>query len=80
MWLPVPQTAGHDLLGEMSLAELKERLAILKEAEQHEQQWRRERILEEKQNKEQLLLEQLDAIEVHRKVLAQAAASRSGQN
>ncbi|KAM3871377.1 cilia- and flagella-associated protein 99 [Diretmus argenteus] len=73
------ETAGHDLLGEMSMAELKERLAILKEAEQCEQQRRREHILEEKQTKEQFLLEQLDAIKIHRKVLAQAAASRSGK-
>ncbi|KAM4625089.1 cilia- and flagella-associated protein 99 [Polymixia lowei] len=70
------ETAGHDLLGEMSLAELKERLAILKEAEQREQEERRGRILEEKHNKEQLLLEQLDAIDLHRKALAQAASRR----
>ncbi|XP_071767100.2 cilia- and flagella-associated protein 99 [Centroberyx gerrardi] len=75
-FLDETETAGHDLLGEMPLAELKERLAVLKEAEQSEQQERRDRILEEKQNKEQLLLEQLDAIDLHRRTLAQAAASR----
>uniref|UniRef100_A0A3B4WYC9 Cilia and flagella associated protein 99 n=1 Tax=Seriola lalandi dorsalis TaxID=1841481 RepID=A0A3B4WYC9_SERLL len=31
------ETAGHELLGEMSLAELKERLALLKEVQQTEQ-------------------------------------------
>ncbi|XP_029900828.1 cilia- and flagella-associated protein 99 [Myripristis murdjan] len=70
------ETGGHDLLGEMSLAELKERLAILKEAKQREQEERREWILEEKQSKQQLLLQQLDTIDIHRKALAQAAASR----
>ncbi|XP_070835645.1 cilia- and flagella-associated protein 99 isoform X2 [Chaetodon trifascialis] len=69
-------TAGHELMGEMSLAELRERLALLKEAQQTEQQEKRERILEEKQNKKQLLLEQLDTIDLHRRALAQAAAIR----
>ncbi|XP_076605094.1 cilia- and flagella-associated protein 99 isoform X2 [Chaetodon auriga] len=69
-------TAGHELMGEMSLAELRERLALLKEAQQIEQQEKRERILEEKQNKKQLLLEQLDTIDLHRRALAQAAAIR----
>ncbi|KAG8013378.1 Cilia-and flagella-associated protein 99 [Nibea albiflora] len=70
------ETAGHELLGEMSLAELKERLALLREAQQTEQQEKREHILEEKQYKKQLLLEQLDTIDLHRRVLAQAAAIR----
>ncbi|XP_044023302.1 cilia- and flagella-associated protein 99 isoform X2 [Siniperca chuatsi] len=73
------ETAGHKLLGEMSLAELKERLALLKEAQQTEQQEKREHILEEKQNKKQLLLEQLDTIDLHRRALAQAAAIRKGE-
>ncbi|KAK1894381.1 Cilia- and flagella-associated protein 99 [Dissostichus eleginoides] len=70
------ETAGHELLGEMSLVELKERLALLGDAQQTEQQEKREHILEEKQNKKQLLLEQLDTIELHRRALAQAAAIR----
>ncbi|XP_026211638.1 cilia- and flagella-associated protein 99 [Anabas testudineus] len=70
------ETAGHELLGEMSLAELKERLALLKEAQQTEQQEKREHILEVKQNKKQLLLEQLEVIDLHRRALAQAAAIR----
>lgn len=72
------QTAGHELLGEMSLAELKERLALLKEAQQTEQQEKQEKILEVRQNKKQLLLEQMDTIDLHRRALAQAAAIRSG--
>ncbi|XP_068436650.1 cilia- and flagella-associated protein 99 [Clinocottus analis] len=70
------ESAGHELLGEMSLMELKERLAFLREAQQTEQHEKREHILEEKHNKKQLLLEQLDAINLHTRVLAQAAAIR----
>lgn len=62
----------------MSLAELKERLALLKEVQQTEQQEKREHILEVRQNKKQLLLEQMDTIDLHRRALAQAAAIRSG--
>lgn len=61
----------------MSLAELKERLALLKEAQHLEQQDRREQILEDKQSKKQLLQEQLEAIELHRTALARASAIRS---
>lgn len=60
----------------MSLAELRERLSVLKDAEQREQEDRRERILLEKQNKEQLLLEHLDTIALHRTALGQAAERR----
>ncbi|KAL6105647.1 cfap99 [Pungitius sinensis] len=70
------ESAGHELLGEMSLVELKERLALLKEAQQAEQHEKRELILEEKENKKRLLLEKLDNINVHTRALAQAAASR----
>ncbi|XP_047466160.1 cilia- and flagella-associated protein 99 [Mugil cephalus] len=70
------EAAGHELLGEMSLAELKERLAFLKEAERREQQEKRKHIMEEKQKKKQLLLEKLDAIELHRRALAETATVR----
>ncbi|XP_073343920.1 cilia- and flagella-associated protein 99 [Pagrus major] len=70
------ETAGHELLGEMSLAELKERLALLREAQQAEQQQKREQILEEKEKKKQRLLEHLDKIDLYRRVQAQAAAIR----
>uniref|UniRef100_A0A8C7F3J0 Cilia and flagella associated protein 99 n=1 Tax=Oncorhynchus kisutch TaxID=8019 RepID=A0A8C7F3J0_ONCKI len=70
------EVTGHDLLGEMSLAELRERLAMLRDAEQREHQDRRGRILEDKKSREQLLLEQLDTITLHRTALGQAAARR----
>ncbi|XP_065822112.1 cilia- and flagella-associated protein 99 [Labrus bergylta] len=70
------QTAGHDLLGEMSLCELRERLTLLKDKQQAEQQEKRVQILEEKQNKKQMLLEQLDTNDLHSRALAQAASIR----
>lgn len=73
------QTAGHHLLGEMSLVELKERLSLLREAQLAEQQQRREHILEEKEKKKQQLVEHLDKIELYRRMQAQAAAIRSGK-
>ncbi|XP_028251782.1 cilia- and flagella-associated protein 99 [Parambassis ranga] len=69
-------TAGHALMVEMSLAELKERLALLKEARQTEEQERRKHILEEKQKQKQLLQEKLDNIELHSRILTQAAVIR----
>lgn len=70
------QTGGHELLCEMSLAELRERLARLKEEEQQEQEKRRQRIVEEKQNREQLLIEQLDTITACRTAAGQATAQK----
>nr|XP_055029131.1 cilia- and flagella-associated protein 99 [Misgurnus anguillicaudatus] len=71
------ETAGHDLLCEMSLAELRERLMMLRELQQFEQEERRSRILQEKQVKEQMLLEQLDHISLCRSLAEQASAARS---
>lgn len=73
------QAAGHGLLGEMSLAELKERLALLKQERRAEQEERRGHILEEKQRKKQEMLETLDTIELYSRELAKAAADRSVQ-
>ncbi|XP_016129855.1 cilia- and flagella-associated protein 99 [Sinocyclocheilus grahami] len=66
------ESAGHDLLCEMSLAELRERLARLRESEQCELEDRRQHIFQEKQLKEQLLLEQLDNIALRRSLAEQA--------
>ncbi|XP_076014470.1 cilia- and flagella-associated protein 99-like [Genypterus blacodes] len=70
------ETGGHGVLGEMSLVELKERLAVLKEAQQSDLKERRMRILEEKQSKKQLLTDSMDAMNLHRKALVKAAATR----
>lgn len=70
------QTAGHDLLCEMSLAELRERLMMLRELQEFEQEERRNWILQEKQMKEELLLDQVDNIALCRSLAEQAAAAR----
>ncbi|KAM3594165.1 uncharacterized protein V6R79_003486 [Siganus canaliculatus] len=65
---------SHVMLGEID--ELRERLAIRKEMQQAELQEKREHILEEKRHKKQLHLQQLDTINFHRRMQAQAAAVR----
>nr|XP_057946779.1 cilia- and flagella-associated protein 99-like isoform X2 [Doryrhamphus excisus] len=70
------EIAGHNLLGEMSHAELKERLFYMKEAEMSEQQKKRECILEEMEKKKQLLLDNVDTINLHNRALAIAATIR----
>ncbi|XP_034432759.1 cilia- and flagella-associated protein 99 isoform X2 [Hippoglossus hippoglossus] len=70
------ETAGHELLGEMSIVELKLRLAHLKEVEQTEQQKKREHILEVTHKKKELLLEEVELNNLHMRAMAQAAAIR----
>jgi len=62
-------TAGHALLGEMSIAELRERLALLKEKEQEQEEKRRREISDGKQRKEQRLEEAKRKIEAHRSLI-----------
>ena len=59
--------------------ELRARLSLQREAEGREQGQRRERILGEKRDKQQMLLEHLEAIDLHSRTLAQAASLRSGR-
>uniref|UniRef100_A0A3P9HIM2 Cilia and flagella associated protein 99 n=1 Tax=Oryzias latipes TaxID=8090 RepID=A0A3P9HIM2_ORYLA len=68
------KTAGHGLLEEMPLAELRLRLDLLKMERQAEEQERRMHILQEKQKQEELLQKRLEAIELHSRALAKAAA------
>ncbi|KAL6477866.1 hypothetical protein MHYP_G00137010 [Metynnis hypsauchen] len=70
------QTGGHELLCEMSLVELRERLARLREEEQREQEEKRHKIQEEKQSREQLLLEQLDTIAMCRTAARHATTQK----
>ncbi|XP_047197664.1 cilia- and flagella-associated protein 99-like [Hippoglossus stenolepis] len=69
------ETAGHELLAEMSIVELKLRLAHLKEVEQTEQQKRHEHVLKVNQKKKKLDLE-LETEYLHMRAMAQAAAIR----
>lgn len=60
----------------MSLAELKERLALLKQNQKKEEEERRSNILEEKLKKQQQILETLDNINLYRELLMKEAADR----
>ncbi|XP_053314182.1 cilia- and flagella-associated protein 99 [Spea bombifrons] len=68
------ETAGHGLNCEMSLVELHERLALAKEAQRKEEEDRRDQILQEKQSKQQLLLDTLEQISLHRAAMGKGAA------
>uniref|UniRef100_A0A8C6VJ48 Cilia and flagella associated protein 99 n=1 Tax=Naja naja TaxID=35670 RepID=A0A8C6VJ48_NAJNA len=69
-----PQTANHGVLGEMSIVELQERLALLKESQQKAEEEKRDLIIHEKHAKEQLLLDKLDQICMFREQFGRAAA------
>ncbi|XP_060939005.1 cilia- and flagella-associated protein 99-like [Limanda limanda] len=69
------ETAGHELLDEMSIIELKLRTAHLKEYRQTEKQKRHEQILEVNQKKKRLDKE-MEAEYLHTRAMAQAAAIR----
>ncbi|NXC59614.1 CFA99 protein, partial [Aleadryas rufinucha] len=73
-FVDLTETGGHGLFGEMSVVELRERLALLKEAQQAAEEEKRDQIIHEKQAKEQLLLDKLDQISQFRAELGRAAA------
>ncbi|XP_009573058.1 PREDICTED: cilia and flagella associated protein 99, partial [Fulmarus glacialis] len=68
------ETGGHGLICEMSIVELRERLALLREAQKAAEEEKRDQIIHEKQAKEQLLLDKLDQISLFRAELGRAAA------
>ncbi|WAR22532.1 CFA99-like protein [Mya arenaria] len=67
-------TAGHGLLSEMSIAELRERVALLRTAEQEAEEMKRDDILMDKEAKDQMLLDTLERISKHRLEQTKAAA------
>ncbi|NWT10145.1 CFA99 protein, partial [Vireo altiloquus] len=73
-FVDLTETGGHGLFGEMSIVELRERLALLKEAQKAAEEEKRDQIIHEKQTKEQLLLDKLDQISQFRAELGRAAA------
>ncbi|XP_040275146.1 cilia- and flagella-associated protein 99 [Bufo bufo] len=75
-FVDLTQTAGHRLNCEMSIVELRERLALLKEAERKAEEEKRDQILEEKQSKQQLLLDTLEQISLHRAAQGKASLLR----
>ncbi|XP_065490584.1 cilia- and flagella-associated protein 99 [Caloenas nicobarica] len=73
-FVDLTETGGHGLICEMSIVELRERLALLREAQKAAEEEKRDQIIHEKQAKEQLLLEKLDQISMFRAELGRAAA------
>ena len=70
------ETAGHGFLGEMSIAELRERLALLKADAKREEEKKRDSIVAEKQEKEKSLQLALEKIHRHRATQTKANAER----
>ncbi|XP_035873987.1 cilia- and flagella-associated protein 99 [Phyllostomus discolor] len=70
------QTPGHGLEGEMSIVELRERLALLKEAQQREEEERRDQIIQGKRAKSQELQNALEQISLCRAAMGRSAALR----
>ncbi|XP_070540652.1 cilia- and flagella-associated protein 99-like [Ptychodera flava] len=75
-FVDLSSTAGHALLSEMSIAELRERLALLKIASKEGEEEKRDEILAAKQAKDQLLMEKLEQISRHRSAGGQTSALR----
>nr|XP_060625290.1 cilia- and flagella-associated protein 99 [Anolis sagrei ordinatus]XP_060625291.1 cilia- and flagella-associated protein 99 [Anolis sagrei ordinatus] len=73
-FVDLTQTPNHGVLGEMSIVELQERLALLKDAQKKAEEEKRDQIIHEKYLKEQLLLDTLEQISVFREQLGRAAA------
>uniref|UniRef100_A0A8B9I508 Cilia and flagella associated protein 99 n=1 Tax=Anser brachyrhynchus TaxID=132585 RepID=A0A8B9I508_9AVES len=78
-FVDLTETGGHGLICEMSVVELRERLALLREAQKAAEEEKRDQIIHEKQAKEQLLLDKLDQISVFRAELGRAAALKWSQ-
>uniref|UniRef100_A0A8B9PFP2 Cilia and flagella associated protein 99 n=1 Tax=Apteryx owenii TaxID=8824 RepID=A0A8B9PFP2_APTOW len=73
-FVDLTETGGHGLICEMSIVELRERLALLRETQKAAEEEKRDQIIHEKQAKEQLLLDKLDQISLFRAELGRAAA------
>ncbi|NWI12348.1 CFA99 protein, partial [Crypturellus soui] len=73
-FVDLTETGGHGLICEMSIVELRERLALLRETQKAAEEEKRDQIIQEKQAKEQLLLDKLDQISLFRAELGRAAA------
>ncbi|OXB59772.1 hypothetical protein ASZ78_014911, partial [Callipepla squamata] len=76
-FVDLTETGGHGLICEMSIVELRERLALLREAQKAAEEEKRDQIIHDKQAKEQLLLDKLDQISIFRAELGRAAALKS---
>lgn len=68
------QTGDHGVLGEMSVVELQERLALLSEAQKKAEEEKRDQIIQDKLTKEQLLVAKLEQISMFRAAFGRTAA------
>ncbi|KAK3705681.1 hypothetical protein QZH41_009514, partial [Actinostola sp. cb2023] len=75
-YVDLTETSGAGLLGEMSIAELRERLSLLKMAESEGKEKKRDDILKSKVEKDQLLMDTLETIAKHRAEKGKEAAVR----
>ncbi|BFZ01816.1 hypothetical protein BsWGS_04855 [Bradybaena similaris] len=69
-------TSGFGLLGEMSIAELRERLALLKAKNKEDQEMKRDSIITIKQNKAEHISEMMDLITKFRTEQTKSAACK----
>ncbi|XP_045145403.1 cilia- and flagella-associated protein 99 [Echinops telfairi] len=68
------QIPGHGLEGEMSIVELRERLALLREAQQRAQEEKRDQIIQGKRARSQELQETMERLSMCRAAMGRAAA------
>ncbi|XP_078588779.1 cilia- and flagella-associated protein 99-like [Branchiostoma floridae x Branchiostoma japonicum] len=73
-FVDLASTAGHQLLSELSILELKERLGLMKEAQRKSEEEKRDEILTAKQGKDKKLMDTLEQISRHRAETSKAAA------
>ena len=69
-------TAGYQFLSEMSIVELKERLCLLKEAQEKELDAKKDAILKDKRAKNDSIMETIARISTHRNEISKAAKRR----
>ncbi|KAF7469046.1 cilia- and flagella-associated protein 99 [Marmota monax] len=70
------QIPGYGVEGEMSVVELRERLALLRETQRREEEEKRDQIIQDKRAKSQELLNTLEQISLCRKAMGKTAAMR----
>nr|XP_040148737.1 cilia- and flagella-associated protein 99 isoform X4 [Ictidomys tridecemlineatus] len=70
------QIPGYGVEGEMSVVELRERLALLRDTQRREEEEKRDQIIQDKRTKSQELLNTLEQISLCRKAMGKTAAMR----
>jgi len=77
-WKPfdITSTAGHGLHDEMSIAEIRERLELLKLDREKERELRRDQIVKEKQLKEKMMTNTVQNIAKYRNEVTTRAVIR----